>query len=168
MERNKGIRWLSLMLCCLGILGLMLGCGSVLQEQKKESEPVATTPAAKTPAAAPAITKADRPNARYYDFEDVKIPNELTLDTSKSRLFQTPATAAGVLVFDGYVESNSLVTFFKESMAKDNWQFKAMFKLPPKTHLLFEKKNKRSLITIEDGWTSTRVDVWVMPTQDGQ
>jgi hypothetical protein len=163
MERNIGIRWLGLLLFSLGIIGLMLGCGSVLQEQKKESQPAATTPSA-----APAITKMDRPNARYYDFEDVKIPNELTLDNSKSRVFQTPATAAGVLVFDGYVESNSLVTFFKESMAKDNWQFKAMFKLPPKTHLLFEKKNKRSLINIEDSWTSTKVDVWVMPTQDSQ
>jgi hypothetical protein len=163
MERNMGIKWLGLLFFSLGILGLMVGCGSVLQEQKKESESVATTSTA-----APAITRADRPNARYYDFEDVKIPNELTLNTSKSRVFQTPAIAAGVLVFDGYVESNSLVTFFKESMAKDNWQFKAMFKLPPKTHLLFEKKNKRSLINIEDGWTSTRVDVWVMPTQDGQ
>jgi hypothetical protein len=162
MERNKGIRWLSLVLITLGGLGLLLGCGSVLQEQKKES--AATAP---PPTAEPAVKKTDRPNARYYDFEDTKIPNELTLDVNKSKVFQTPTTSAGVMVFDGYVETNSLVNFFKESMAKDNWQFKAMFKLPPKTHLLFEKKNKRSLINIEDGWFSTAVEVWVMPTQNG-
>jgi hypothetical protein len=163
MKRNKGMRQLAFLICGLGIIGLVLGCGSVLQESKKESEPVTATPGA-----APPIKKADRPNARYYDFEDAKIPNELTLDTGKSRVFQTPAMAAGVLVFTGNVEPNSLVTFFKESMAKDNWQFKAMFKLPPKTHLLFEKKNKRSLINIEDGWYETTVEVWVLPTQNGQ
>jgi hypothetical protein len=45
---------------------------------------------------------------------------------------------------------------------------KGNFKLPPKSVLLFEKKNKRSIIMIEDGTFSTRVDVWAIPVANGQ
>ncbi len=75
---------------------------------------------------------------------------------------------AGVLVFEGNVVVDSLIAFFKSSMARDNWQMKGFFRLPPKAALLFEKKTKRSIIMIEETTFSTRVDVWTIPVTDGQ
>ncbi len=158
---KKGFRIFGLVGFGIGVMGFLLGCGSVLQEQKKESSPTQIT--------APTIaTKVDRPDGRYYDFEDIQIPNELKIDSKNSKTFQSPTVSAGLLVFDGYVDVKSLVNFFKDVMARDNWQGKGNFKLPPKTILLFEKKNKRSLFFIEENMFNTHVEVWLIPTQDVQ
>jgi len=143
-------------------MGLMLGCGSVLNEQKKESSTSVTVPQPQPD------KKLDRPDARYYDFEDILIPNELKQDTKKTQVFQSPNLLAGVEVFDGNVEVKSLSNYFKDAMARDNWQAKGNFKLPPKTVLLFEKKNKRSFFFIEETMFNTHVEIWVIPTQEGQ
>jgi hypothetical protein len=148
---------------CIGLLGFLLGCGSVLQEQKKE-----TSSSQESQAPPPVGKKSDRATGRYYDFDDIQIPNELKLDTKKSNVFQSPNLVAGLLAFDGFVEVKSLVNFFKDAMARDNWQSRAYFTLPPKTVLLFEKKNKRSIIFIEESTFNTRVEVWLIPTNDGQ
>jgi hypothetical protein len=144
------------------LFGLLLGCGSVLQEQKKETS---TGMSVSQPQSS---KKLDRPDARYYDFEDIQIPNELKLDRRKSRVFQSPNLMAGVLVLDGYIEMKSLNNFFKDAMVKDNWQAKGNFQLSPKTVLLFEKKNKRCVMFFEETIFNTYVEIWVIPTQDGQ
>jgi hypothetical protein len=158
----KGLKIWGWTLVCVGGLGLMLGCGSVLQEEKKESSTgmVVTQPQSGK--------KLDRPDAKYYDFEDIQIPNELKLDSKKSRVFQSPNLMAGVLVLNGYVEVKSVNNFFKDAMLKDNWLSKGNFQLPPKTVLLFEKKNKRCVIFIEETMFNTQIEVWVIPTQEGQ
>lgn len=158
MKWNKGFKGFGIMLVGIGLISLQLGCGSVLREQKRESS---TTPVAPTVG-----KKMDRPEGRYYDFEDIQIPNELKQDSRSSRIFQSPNMVAGVLVFDGYVEVKSLVNFFKDAMTRDNWQAKGNFKLPPKTVLLFEKKNKRAVFFIEESVFNTRVEVWLIPSQD--
>jgi hypothetical protein len=162
MILKKGFKVLGWMVVCFGLMGLMLGCGSVLTEQKKESS------TAMTVSQPQAGKKLDRPDARYYDFEDIQIPNELKLDTKKSQVFQSPNLIAGVLALDGYVEVKSLNNFFKDAMARDNWQAKGNFKLPPKTVLLFEKKNKRSVFFIEESMFNTHVEIWMIPTLDAQ
>ena len=138
---------------------LPLGVRQCPTEQKKEESAVTSPQASK---------KADLPNARYYDFDDIPIPNELSLNADKSKIFQTTNMTAGVLVFEGNVVVDSLIAFFKSSMARDNWQMKGFFRLPPKAALLFEKKTKRSIIMIEETTFSTRVDVWTIPVTDGQ
>jgi len=160
MILNKRVRVLGLMIAGVGLLGFLLGCGSVLQEQKKESSA--------TPVAPSVGKKLDRPQGIYYDFEDIQIPNELKVDIKNTKIFQTTNLVAGVLVLDGYVDVKSLITFFKDSMGRDNWQIKGNFRLPPKTVLLFEKKNKRSVFFIEESMFNTHAEVWLIPTQDGQ
>src|SRR5512141_2833952 len=95
---------------CLTLIGFLTGCGSALQETKKE-EPAVTSPKVSS--------KPGIPNARYYDLEDIQIPNELAMNADKSKIFQTTNMTAGVLSLDGNVEVNSLIAFFKASMAKD-------------------------------------------------
>ena len=159
MKIFSGRSFLGISVLGLTFIAFLSGCGSVLQEQKKE-EPAVVSPQVSK--------KSDLPNARYFDFDDIQIPNELSLNADKSKIFQTPNMTAGVLVLEGNVEVKSLIEFFKGSMARDNWQMKGNFKLPPKSVLLFEKKNKRSIIMIEDGTFSTRVDVWAIPVANGQ
>jgi hypothetical protein len=163
MVWNKRCKLFMVGTVSIGILGLLLGCGSVLQDQKKESSSAQTS---QTPP--PVSKKQDRAMGRYYDFDDIQIPNELKLDNKKSNVFQSPNLVAGLLAFDGYVEVKSLVNFFKDTMARDNWQSRAYFTLPPKTVLLFEKKNKRAIIFIEENTFNTRVETWMIPTNDGQ
>ena len=141
----------------LTLAGFLVGCGTALQETKKEG-PATTTPQVSS--------KAGLPNARYYDFEDIQIPNELSMNTDKSKIFQSPSMTAGVLSLDGNVEVNSLIAFFKGSMARDNWAMKGNFKLPPKSVLLFEKKGKSSIILIDEGTFNTKVEVWAIPSTD--
>lgn len=158
--RGKVLRKsLWLIACLFGMMGLLNGCGSVLKEQKTET----TTSMVTAPSGG---KKVDRPDARYYDFEDIQIPNELKLDAKKSRVFQSPNAISGVLIFNGYVEVSSLINFFKDAMAKDNWQAKGSFKLHPKTVLLFEKKNKRSVFIIEETYFNTRVEIWNLSATD--
>lgn len=161
---NKGFKGFRLLLAGMGLLGMVFsaGCGSVLQEQKKDS----SAPLVAPPTAPAVGKKVDRPEGRYYDFEDIQIPVELKLDTKNSKVFQSPNLVAGVLVLDGYVEVKSLISYFKDSMARDNWVMKGNFKLPPKTVLLFEKKNKRTLFFIEETMFNTHVEIWLIPTQD--
>jgi hypothetical protein len=162
MAFKKVIKVLGWTMVSFSLFGLMLGCGSVLNEQKKESSTGMAVPQPQ------ASKKQDRPDAKYYDFEDIQVPNELKLDTNKSRVLQTPNLMAGVMVLNGYVEVKSVINFYKDVMVKDNWQAKGNFQLPPKTVLLFEKRNKRCIIFIDETAFNAHVEIWVVPTQDGQ
>jgi hypothetical protein len=159
MRNFPGKGLLGQVVLVLTVIAFFTGCGSALQETKKE-EPAVSSPQVSK--------KTDLPNARYYDFDDIQIPNELSVNADKSKIFQTPNMTAGVLVLEGNVEVKSLVDFFKGSMARDNWQMRGNFQLPPKSVLLFEKKNKRGIIMIEDSTFKTRVDVWAIPVANGQ
>jgi hypothetical protein len=144
------------------LLGLVPGCGSVLQEQKKESSTGKSVPQSQPG------KKLERPDAKYYDFEDVQFPSELKLNSKKSMIIQSPNLLTGVLVLDGYVVMKDTNNFFKDAMVKDNWQAKGNFQHHPKMVLLFEKKNKRCIIFIEETMFNTHVEVWVIPTLNGQ
>ncbi len=65
----------------------------------------------------------------YYDFVDVLIPAELSLVKKSSFVYSTPSFSAGVLVFEGYVDGESLVNFFTTNMAKDGWTPQIQFSL---------------------------------------
>jgi hypothetical protein len=102
------------------------------------------------------------PSSRYYDFEDILIPDEMKLDKERSFVYETPHIKAGILVFSGRVEVNSLIKFFKENMAKDNWKLLNSFKY--KGYMMnFQKPEKSCMILIQDGTFSTYLEIWVGP-----
>jgi len=106
--------------------------------------------------------KAKGPSAKYYDFEDILIPDEMKLDKEKSFVYETPLLKAGILVFSGRVEVTSLIQFFKENMVKDNWKLLNSFKY--KGYLMnFQKPDKSCMISIVDGTFSTSLEIWVGP-----
>ena len=98
----------------------------------------------------------------YYDFEDVLVPKDLKLDAKTSFVYEASGLTAGVLAFSSKVERNSLIQFFENNMAKDNWQAVSSFK-SPRTLLLFEKNNRWCVINITDNNWETLVEIWVAP-----
>jgi len=112
----------------------------------------------------PAVSKRDKtPAPLYYDFEDVLIPAELKADKKRSFIYHSPDFTAGVLVLTGRVEINSLIRFFDNNMAKDNWHLVSSFK-SPRTIMFFNKASRGCIINITDKQFKTEVEIWVAPT----
>ena len=98
----------------------------------------------------------------YYDFVDVLIPAELSLGKKNSFVYSTPSFSAGVLVFEGYVDGESLVNFFTTNMAKDGWTLKSSFRYR-QVILNFEKEQRSCLVDVAEYPLKTRVKIWVAP-----
>jgi hypothetical protein len=162
---KKKWRLVGLFVLFMGLIGLLNSCGGSLQEQKNGTT-MTPTPATPPHQSAEVTKNFEGVDGRYYDFEDILIPDELKLDEKKSNIYKSQDIKSGVLQFDGYVEIKSLINFFMIGMAKDNWKLKADFKRPSQTVLLFEKKNKRSIFFIEDTSFNTHVEIWMIPTRD--
>ena len=112
----------------------------------------------------PAASKRDKaPAPLYYDFEDVLVPSELKVDKKRSFIYHAPDFTAGVLVLTGRVEVNSLIRFFDNNMAKDNWHLASSFK-SPRTIMFFNKPNRGCIINITEKQFKTEVEIWVAPT----
>jgi hypothetical protein len=98
----------------------------------------------------------------YYDFVDILIPAELSLVKKSSFVYSTPSFSAGVLVFEGYVQGESLVNFFTTNMPKDGWTLKSSFRYR-RVILSFEKNERSCLVTVTEFPMKTRVEIWVAP-----
>jgi hypothetical protein len=98
----------------------------------------------------------------YYDFADILIPAELSLDKKNSFVYSTPSFSAGVLVFEGYVQGESLVNFFTTNMPRDGWILKSSFRYR-RVILNFEKDQRSCLVSVAEYPLKTRVEIWVAP-----
>ncbi len=133
---------------CFGF-SMVVGCAG-LQRTEAKSGP------------AEAAEGVAGPEPTYYDFEDVLVPVELKVDKAKSFVYEGPGFKAGILALAGRVEINSLITFFENNMAKDNWRLVAEFK-SPRTMMLFNKPNRSAIISITEKQFNTEAEIWVAP-----
>ncbi len=101
----------------------------------------------------------------YFEFEDVRVPEELDVDYDSSFFYRTAGFSAGVLVMKGRVELYSLISFFETNMANDNWKLICFFK-SPRTLMLFQKAKKWCVVNITESLTQTLVEIWVAPTTE--
>jgi hypothetical protein len=124
------------------VFGISLGCARLKgnTHSSQEPEPAATT----------------------GDVEDVLVPSELKVDRRKSFVHHAPDSRAGVLLLRGRVEINSLVNFFENNMATDNWRLVTSFR-SPRTMMIFEKPNRECIIFITKKQFKTEVEIWVAP-----
>jgi hypothetical protein len=113
-----------------------------------------------------AYAESQAPTASYTDFNDILIPFGLKVVSKETFVLRSSGLTAGVVVLKGRVDQSSLVNFFEINMIKDNWQLVSSFKLP-RTLMLYHKDNKWCIINIFEGTFSTKVEIWVSPTQDG-
>ena len=107
-------------------------------------------------------SEVEAPAPVYYDFVDILIPAELSLVKKSSFVYSTPSFSAGVLVFEGYVQGESLVNFFTTNMPKDGWTLKSSFRYR-RVILSFEKEERSCLISVTEYPMKTRVEIWVAP-----
>jgi hypothetical protein len=152
MGNLKQWRVLAPIAALLLVLVGSLGCaGSQANAKNSEEEGQA--------AAAP----ANVPAPLYYDFEDVLVPSELTINKGKTFIYHVPDFRAGVLVLKGRVQIDSLIRFFENNMARDNWRLLSSFKAA-RTIMFFNKPNRSCIISITEGTFYSDVEIWVVPT----
>jgi hypothetical protein len=99
----------------------------------------------------------------YRDFGDVLVPSEMETVSDSSFVYVTSGLTVGVMTVKGHVETDSLILFFQNNMAKDNWKLISYFK-SPKTLMLFRKQTRWSAISITEGSYYTYAEIWVAPT----
>jgi ASC-1-like (ASCH) protein len=110
--------------------------------------------------------EAERNAPLYYDFGDVLVPREMKVDKNASFVFRTPGLSAGVLSMKGRVDGHSLITFFENNMANDNWSLVSAFK-SYRNIMLFKKENRWCVINITEKKMYTYLEIWVSPTVEG-
>jgi len=142
-------------LLCIGMMTVLLfivsGCSALKTKKSSSTSEI--------------VVKKDKGDAPlYYDFGDILIPSELKVDKKSSYIVRSPGFLTGVLALKGYVERNSLIAFFENNMAKDNWQKISLFKSPrTRTFILFQKENRWCVISINEKTANTYVEIGVAP-----
>ena len=126
----------------LAAMLLMPGCAQV-----KEKFSASPSSAAKQPA------------ARYFDFNDVLIPGDLSKEFKESFI----TNGHGRLVLSGRVESESLAQYFITSMYTDGWTALNQYKYQGSIKLFFKKSERIATILITENPLGTRVEIWVIP-----
>lgn len=92
-----------------------------------------------------------RPISTSYGFEDIPLPSGMTLNRKESFVYETKATKAGLLVYEGKAEMERLASFFKQQMPNHQWRLVSNFEL-----------HNVMLIFIKEGWCSV---IYISPQQ---
>ena len=94
---------------------------------------------------------------KYYFFDDILIPQELSYEQDESFVYETPQFKTGSMVFTKWrLDPNSLVDFFTYYMEKDNWKLMNSFR-GAESILNFSKADKACTIKIFEKWYGTTV-----------
>lgn len=101
---------------------------------------------------------------RVYDFPDIQVPTSMRLLPDSSFVFNAQNIKAGLMVFSGRVDSQSLASFFLDSMPADGWKLQSTFKYPV-TALFFSKDTRACIINIAEGSMFTEARIWVAPVE---
>ncbi len=152
MKMDGGVASKSRLLVLMLTIFLLVGAGCAAW--KKSQDTSEETGEKKNEVQAPAPV--------YYDFVDILIPAELSLVKKSSFVYSTPSFTAGVLVFESYVQGESLVNFFTTNMPKDGWTLKSSFRYR-RVILSFEKEERSCLVSVAEFSLKTRVEIWVAP-----
>ena len=116
--------------------------------------------------ASPSQPKQEGPNQVFYGFPDVPIPQELSLVTDKSFVYETSSLKTGVLFFTGNVEIQSLENYFKINMPKNGWKYVNNIRYR-NIILNYVKDDKMCNIRISKDTFSTDVEIWIGPAEKG-
>jgi len=110
------------------------------------------------------LSESQKPRGVYYDFDDILVPSELTLDKKNSFVYGSGQSRVGILSFSGRVEPASVASFFQNSMQTDGWSLVSSFKY--REYLLsFLKPDRACVITISEKSFSTTVEVRMGPVE---
>jgi len=88
-------------------------------------------------------------NSFFYDFKDIRVPEEMEIQTDKSIISPSDSGKYGTMVFRGRAEPISLFDFFFNNMPKDGWSL-VTYQKYQRYHMVFTKENRVCMITIEE------------------
>ncbi len=98
------------------------------------------------------------------NYDDIKVPPEMKLDTKKTLTINTESFHGGVLIFKGLVEVQSLRDYMIKSMKGDNWRHVGEASYD-NVLLAFTKPNKTAIIVLEGGglgkFGKTKMEMYV-------
>lgn len=117
-----------------------------------------TDPAA---VASPAASEQYEEFVPYTEFDDIAVPNELSRVPDKTFIYENSEFKTGMIVMKGHVEVNSLIDFFVNQMAKDNW-IKENSIISSVSTLVFKKPYKSCMIRVIDGTYNTDVEIYAV------
>lgn len=106
----------------------------------------------------------------YRDFDDILLPSEMKIDTKRTYIIEGSGLTTGILTIKGWVDRDSLITFFKSAMEREKWQEIASFKSPSadtSSILVFQKTNRTAVISIQEEMIYTYVEIAVAPSAKG-
>jgi len=131
--------WIALLMMLL-LSSVWMGCSSNVKETRGET-----------------TEGSNMGVGKYYYFDDILIPQELSYDEDESFVYETPQFKTGSMVFTKWrLDPNSLVDFFTVYMEKDNWKLVNSFRGAEST-LNFSKPDKACAIKIFEKWYGTTV-----------
>jgi hypothetical protein len=101
---------------------------------------------------------------KYYFFDDILVPKELSYKASKSFVYETPQFKTGSMVFSKFwLDAGSVADFFVYHMEKDNWKLVNSFR-GSESIVNFSKPEKTCTIKIVEKWYgSVEVEIRVGP-----
>jgi hypothetical protein len=114
----------------------------------------------------PAQPKQEGSNQTFYGFPDVPVPQELTLVSDRSFVYEISTFKAGVLVFDGNVDLQSLENYYKINMPKNGWRYVNSFRYKDSI-FNYVKDDKICNIRMSRGKFSSDLEIWVGPAEKG-
>jgi len=147
-------RWLF----CFFVLIVLLVMSSCASQSTPPPNPVSSQQQA---AGAPSTVPATQP--LFYDFPDIPIPQELSLQRDDSYVYQEGQFRAGFLTLRGRVDLASAVSFFQLALPREGWTSKGGFRYL-RSVLIFEKPGKTCVINLYEKLFYTYVEIYVAPT----
>lgn len=152
MKLNASRKTVAAILVLMIVIALgATGCSSL---KSKKSTSSSATPTSPTTAKSKTV---------YYDFGDVLLPAQLSVNDKESFVFTTSGLTAGVLSLKGRLTAKSLISFFSNKMPVDGWQMINKF-TGQRNMMLFKKRTRYCTITIDEGQLTTIVELWVAPS----
>jgi hypothetical protein len=103
----------------------------------------------------------------YAEFQDIALPTEMSVVPGDSFIVQNGDRRVGILVMKGRVDPQSLVSFFRTAMVRDNWTPKGGFQYM-RSIMIFEKPERVCIINIYEKPFYTYAEIYVAPTGQQQ
>ncbi|MBI9111208.1 hypothetical protein [Maridesulfovibrio ferrireducens] len=97
----------------------------------------------------------------YTEFDDIAVPNELSRVPERTFIYENKEFKTGMIVMKGRVENQSLIDFFVNQMAKDNWTKESSI-ISSMSTIVFKKPYKSCMIRITDGSYNTEVEIYAV------
>ncbi len=97
----------------------------------------------------------------YAEFPDVPIPSAMSQHSGSTQVTKAAdGSVNGFLEFSGSVEWDSLVNACASNLTRDGWSVNGLFR-GEHSVIVADKVDRSCVITIDDGFPSTTMNVWV-------